>query len=70
MLWSLKLYCSRDYHKVTLSEERLLKLRLLAAVVWLIESDSTVDEERIHKMSSVLRFRGALNDRRKTIAPF
>ena len=28
-----------------------LRLRLLAPVVWLIKSDSTVDEERLHKMS-------------------
>ena len=44
MLWSLKLYCSRDYHKVTLSEERLLALYTLTCSGGMVESDSTVDE--------------------------
>ena len=43
MLWWLKLYCSRDYHKVSLSEERLLALTLTCSG-GMVESDSTVDE--------------------------
>ena len=47
MLWSLKLYCSRDYHKVTPT----CAYALTCSGV-MVESDSTVDEERLHKISS------------------